>query len=130
MPTAYRPDCTSAHVCGSCSANHMSLVAEKEGSSRKPLSSATRSSWPSSRSRAQISAVRRSCHPIVRRGEPRVSRSQSSTVSRWLVMPMAVSSLASTCLSASRVDSSVACQISSGACSTHPGLGKCWPNAW
>ena len=39
-----------------------------------------------------MSAVRRSCHTIARRGEPRVSRSHSTIVSRWFVMPSAVSS--------------------------------------
>jgi len=61
------------------------------GSIRSPVSSLIRSSWPSSRSRVQMSAVRRSCHTIARRGEPRVSRSQSTTVSRWLVIPIACS---------------------------------------
>ena len=68
-----------------------SLVPEKYGSSRSPVSSVTRSSWPSARSRSQMSAVRRSCQTIARRGEPSVSRSQSRTVSRWLVMPTACS---------------------------------------
>ena len=47
-----------------------------------------------SRSRSQMSAVRRSCQTIARRGEPSVSRSHSRTVSRWLVMPTACSSVA------------------------------------
>ncbi len=130
MPTAYRPDSTSAQVCGSSSASHISLVPEKYGSSRSPVSSATRSSWPASFSRVQISAVRRSCHTIARRGEPRVSRSHSRIVSRWLVIPTAFSSEASTCAIASRAASRVACQISSGACSTQPGFGKCCRNSW
>ena len=73
---------------------------------------------------SQIAAVRRSCQTIARRGEPRVSRSHSSTVSRWLVMPTACSSDPSYDARTSRVASSVACQISSGACSTQPGLGE------
>ena len=77
-----------------------------------------------------MSAVRRSCHTIARRGEPRVSRSHSTIVSRWLVMPSAVSSDASTLPSTSRVASIVACQMSSAECSTHPGCGKCWRNSW
>ena len=114
---------------GSFSGSHTSLVPEKYGSSRRPVSCATRGSCPSSRSRVQMAAVRRSCQTIARRGEPRVSRSQSSTVSRWLVMPTAVT-CPSYALSASRVASSVACQISSGECSTQPGRGKCWANSW
>ena len=51
---------------------------------------------------SQMSAVRRSCQTIARRGEPSVSRSHSTMVSRWLVMPTAVSSAASTLASASR----------------------------
>ncbi len=130
MPTAYRPSSTSAQVFASCSASQVSLVPEKYGSSRRPVTSATRSSWPASRSRLQMSAVRRSCHTIARRGEPSVSRSQSSTVSRWFVMPMAVTSSPWLASSAIRVASIVACQISSGECSTQPGFGKCWANSW
>ncbi len=130
MPTAYRPSSTRAQVCGSFSRSQVSLVPEKYGSRRRPVSSVTRASWPSSRSRSQIGAVRRSCQTIARRGEPRVSRSQSRTVSRWLVMPTARSVEASYDVSAARVASSVACQISSGACSTQPGRGKCWANSW
>ena len=89
MPTAYRPSSTIDHVWDSSSASQRSLVPEKYGSSRRPVSSRTRSSEPSSRMRRQISAVRRSCHTIARRGALSVSRSHSSTVSRWLVIPMA-----------------------------------------
>ena len=71
-----------------------------------------------------MSAVRRSCQTIARRGDPSVSRSQTTIVSRWLVMPTARSSEASTFFRTSRTDSSVACQISSGACSTQPGAGE------
>jgi hypothetical protein len=133
VPTAYRPDSTSAHVFGSCSASHISLVPEKYGSNRNPVSSATRSSWPASRRRLQMSAVRRSCHTIARRGEPSVSRSHSRTVSRWLVIPIACRAgppVTSYAFSADLVASMVACQISSGECSTQPGLGKCWANSW
>ncbi|MGY2704057.1 hypothetical protein ACVW2K_003641 [Nocardioides sp. HB32] len=130
VPTAYRPDSTSAQVCGSFSRSHISLVPEKYGSRRSPVSSLTRSSWPSSRSRVHRSAVRRSCQTIALRGEPRVSRSHSSTVSRWLVMPTARSRPASWEARTWRVASRVACQISSGACSTQPGRGKCCANSW
>ena len=133
MPTAYRPSSTRAHVFGSFSRSHTSLVPEKYGSSRSPVSSDTRSSWPSSRIRAQMSAVRRSCQTMPRRGEPSVSRSQSRTVSRWLVIPMARSSgppVSAYAARQARVASMVACQISSGECSTQAGLGKCCANSW
>ena len=68
MPTASAPSRTPAHARGSCSASQASLVAVKYGSSRSPVSSATRSSAPSSRSRSQIPVVRRSCQTIARRG--------------------------------------------------------------
>jgi hypothetical protein len=44
-------------------------------------------------------------------------------VSRWLVMPIAATRRASVEPSTSRVTASVACQISSGSCSTHPRAG-------
>ena len=117
-------------MCGSFSASQTSLVPEKYGSSRSPVSSVTRSSWPSSRSREQMSAVRRSCQTIARRGEPSVSRSQSTIVSRWLVMPMPRELGGVDLGERRRVAASVACQISSGPCSTQPGCGKCCGNSW
>jgi hypothetical protein len=47
-------------------------------------------------------------------------------VSRWLVMPMPASAVASSLarVRASRQTSTVADQICSGSCSTQPGLGK------
>ena len=58
MPRAYRPSSTSAQVFGSCSASQVNLVPEKYGSSRSPVSSATRSSCPASRSREQMQRLR------------------------------------------------------------------------
>ena len=113
-------------MCGSCSASHISLVPEKYGSRRSPVSSVTRSSWPSARSRSQMSAVRRSCQTMARRGEPSVSRSHSRIVSRWLVMPTACSSARSTCVRTSRGrPPGWPARSPPAACSTQPGCGKC-----
>ncbi len=90
MPTASDPSSTPAQTAGSFSASQVSLVAVKYGSSRRPVSAATRSSWPWSRSRAQMSAVRRSCQTIARRGALSVARSHRTAVSRWLVTPTQV----------------------------------------
>ena len=56
----------------------------------------------------------------------RCARSHTTVVSRWLVMPMPAMSLAVSLAlaSAPRQTSTVARQISSGSCSTQPGLGK------
>ena len=69
--------------------SHAILVAEKYGSSTSPVRSRTSGRWPAAASSSQRSAVRRSCHTMARcRGRP-VRRSQATTVSRWLVTPMA-----------------------------------------
>ncbi len=49
-------------------------------------------SWPWARSSAQRAAVRRSCQTMARAMGSPVLRSQTSVVSRWLVMPMAAMS--------------------------------------
>ena len=50
-------------------------------------------SCPSFRSRAQKSAVRRSCHTIALCTGLPVSRFHTIVVSRWFTMPMAATSL-------------------------------------
>jgi len=131
VPTATSPETTRLQVCGSSVRTHASLVPEKYGSRRRPVSRAISGSCPASRMLAQMPAVRRSCHTIARRGLPIVSRSQKQMVSRWLVMPTAVggSALASGLASSCRSEASVAAQISPGSCSTQPSAGKCWGNS-
>ncbi len=75
--------------------------------------------------------MRRSCQTMaLAMGFP-VSRSQTTVVSRWFVMPMARMSVA-----VSRARSSAwaatldwVAQISCGSCSTQPGFGKIWRNS-
>ena len=67
---------------------------------------------------------------LARMGEAKVSRSQSTTVSRWFVMPMVSGLAPGLASSAWRVAASVACQICSGSCSTHPAFGKCCGNSF
>jgi hypothetical protein len=59
-------------------------------------------------------------------------RSQTSVVSRWLVMPMAAMPAASPAAMAVRQVATVEDQMSAGSCSTQPEAGKrcgnsCWP---
>ena len=63
-------------------------------------------------------------------GSP-VLRSQTQTVSRWLLIPTACSSpgLSPASAIASPATAFVTSQISFASCSTQPGLGKCWPNS-
>ena len=70
--------------------SHSSFVAEKYGSGTRPVCSRI-SSGSSSRHR---SAVRRSCQTIAGATAGRVARSQSTVVSRWLVIPIASRSAA------------------------------------
>jgi hypothetical protein len=76
-------------------------------------------------SSAQRAAVRRSCHTIALWIAAPVARSHTTTVSRWLVMPIAAIPAAPTLLVsiASRAVATTSRQISSGSCSTQPGLG-------
>ena len=71
------------------SSSHCILVAEKYGSRTRPVRSLTRGRWPASAMARQAAAVRRSCHTMARCSGSPVRRSQATTVSRWLVMPMA-----------------------------------------
>ncbi len=122
VPTASEPPVTADHTSGSFSASQVSFVPVKYGSSRSPVSSVTRSSSPCSLIRVQMAAVRRSCQTMARRGDTSVARSQITAVSRWFVIPMQLgggSAPSSACPHAA----SVACQMPSGRCSTHPGWG-------
>ncbi len=106
--------------------SHSILVPEKYGSSTRPVRSRTSGRAPAAVSSSQRCAVRRSCQTIaVPYGSP-VDRFQASTVSRWLVMPIAAMfstpTAASTSATTVRNVCSIACQISAASCSTQPGL--------
>jgi hypothetical protein len=102
--------------------SHAILVAEKYGSSTSPVRSRTSGRCPAAVSSAQRSAVRRSCQTMARcRGRP-VRRSQATTVSRWLVTPMAAMGPFSSVVTPASV-ARTAAAMSSGSCSTHPGRG-------
>src|SRR5277367_5190837 len=77
-----------------------------------------------------MSAVRRSCQTMARWMALPVDRSQTTVVSRWLVIPIAAMSLAArpAFFSASRQVATVEFQMSSGLCSTQPEDGKCCGN--
>jgi hypothetical protein len=121
VPAASEPSARPAQMDGSSPASQVILVAVKYGSSRSPVSSVTRASCPASRSASQIRAVRRSCQTMAGRGAARSARSQMTAVSRWLVRPTQVTPAAPS--RAWRHAARVACQISSGTCSTQPGRG-------
>jgi len=94
------------------------LVAEKYGSSRRPVFAVISGSWPAALRAWHVSAVRRSCQTMALWSGLPVSRSQTTTVSRWLVMPMAATSAAAmpALAIASRAVATVVDQISSGSC--------------
>ena len=77
----------------------------------------------------QRSAVRRSCQTMALQTGSPVRRSQTTTVSRWFVTPMAASWAARmpTLPSASATTASVLRHISRASCSTQPGRGYIWP---
>ena len=84
---------------------------------------------PAAASSSQRAAVRRSCHTMARPYGRPVARSQATTVSRWLVIPMAATEPAPTWSTTSCSVARAASQISSASCSTQPGRGKCWVNS-
>jgi hypothetical protein len=61
-------------------------------------------------------------------GAPVVS-SHATTVSRWLVMPIATTPSRPARPITSTSVARTASQISRGSCSTQPGRGKCWVNS-
>ena len=133
VPNASSPRSARARAPGTWSSSQASFVAEKYGSRTRPVFARTLSSTPVARSSAHRSAVRRSCQTMALATGAPVARSHSTTVSRWLVTPMAAMSeaLAPACLSADRAHSSCVDQISAASCSTQPGLGKiCWNSFW
>src|SRR3954463_6016687 len=97
----------------------------------RPVFAEIAGSWPSLLSRAQMSAVRRSCQTMARCTACPVARSHTTVVSRWLVMPIAAMSFAVTpaFCKASRQVEMVEVQMSSGSCSTQPEAGKCCGNS-
>ncbi len=122
MPNASSPRPARARAPGTWSSSQASLVAEKYGSSRRPVRACTSGSAPSARSRSQAAAVRRSCQTMARWTGAPVARSHTTTVSRWLAMPMAATGTPAAAI-ASRAVPSASRQISSGSCSTQPGAG-------
>ncbi len=131
VPKASSPRSARARSDGSSSSSQASLVPEKYGSRSRPVRRATSGSWPSDFSRAQKSAVRRSCHTIAGATGRPVARSQSTVVSRWFVMPTATRSAGVACARARTSAMVAACvaQISSASCSTQPERGKCCVNS-
>ena len=91
----------------------------------RPVFGRKRSWPPSAISLLQIWSVRVSCQTIALWTASPVLRSQTTAVSRWLVMPMPARSPLSipADVSASATTSSVRAQTSAGSCSTQPGLG-------
>ena len=128
VPNASSPAAARSRAPSTWSRIQASLVAEKYGSSSSPVFPPTIGSCPASRNERQRSAVRRSCHTMARWIGFPLARSQTTVVSRWLVMPIAATAPPAaaappTAASASRVTARVADQISSGSCSTRPSPG-------
>ena len=125
VPKARSPASARARAPGVWSSSHCSLVAEKYASSTKPVLRCSVRAWPRDLSWSQAGAVRRSCHTMAGATGSPVRRSQSTVVSRWLVMPTAANWLAcrSARCSAKRATASCVDQISKGSCSTQPAWG-------
>ena len=72
-----------------------------------------------------IGAVRRHCHTMALYSGSPVSRSHTSVVSRWLVIPMESICDASTLFASSSSVNTPSCddRMSAGSCSTQPGCG-------
>ena len=92
VPNASLPSAAFARAPGTLSRIHAILVPEKYASITSPVRCRTRSSNPPAFSVSHRSAVRRSCHTIALQIGSPVVRSQTTVVSRWLVMPIAATS--------------------------------------
>ena len=130
VPNANSPLRALSRAPSISSSNHLSFVPEKYGSRRNPVFSRTPASH-AARLAAQKSAVRRSCHTIAGAIGSPLALSQTTTVSRWLVIPIPAISAAPTPAPAIAACAAANCvsQISAASCSTQPGLGKCWVNS-
>ena len=98
----------------------------------RPVFSVTSSSRPRALSASQRGAVLRHCHTMAfATGRP-VLRSHTIVVSRWFVMPIAMSwrGLISVDSSKSSTVSITESKISLGLCSTQPGWGYIWVISW
>ena len=104
------------------------FVAEKYGSTMRPVRDQMSSANPASLMALHISAVRWSCHTMAFDNGRPVARSQITVVSRWFVIPNDATSaavrLASS--SANRATPMADSAISTGSCSTHPERGNIW----
>jgi hypothetical protein len=89
VPAHSSPPAARWPPSGHASSSQRILPAEKSGSMVRPDRSSRSSRAPRRRSSSQNGAVRRHCHTITGpMGRP-VARSQTSTDSRWLLMPTA-----------------------------------------
>ena len=111
---------------GRWSSIHRILVAEKYGSTIRPVRDQMSSALPESLNPLQISAVRWSCHTMALASGLPDLLSHKTVVSRWFVIPIAAMSEAETPDSASAIRAVpiAASAISNGSCSTQPGCGK------
>ena len=130
VPAASSPASARARAPGSSSSSHESFGPEKYVASGRPVCSRKRSSAPSAATR---SALRASCHTIALASGRPVSRSHSTTVSRWFAMPIAATSppRAPAAARASSMHVRERASNSSASCSTQPGRGVicrcgCW----
>src|SRR3954447_26275148 len=109
--------------------SHSNLVAEKYGSSTSPVVSRISGRWPAARSASQRSAVRLSCQTMAAPYGFPVRRFQATTVSRWLVLPIAATTPPPASVPTSVNVACTTAQISSASCSTQPGRGYSCENS-
>ncbi len=113
------------------SSKYLILVPEKYGSSTRPVLRRNVPSSPSAFSRSQIGDEIRLCQTMALATGWPVAFSQTTIVSRWLVMPIAATSRAGVraARSAALAVASCVAQMASGSCSTCPGEGKICGNS-
>ena len=93
VPKASSPLSARARAPATWSSSHAIFVPLKYASMTRPVFSRTRATMRGSFfSSSHTPAVRRHCHTIARSMAFRVARSQTTVVSRWLVMPIAATS--------------------------------------
>src|SRR3990167_3643622 len=110
--------------------SHSILVAEKYASMGSPVRPLKNSDSQRFLSSSHLSVVLLHCQTIALWVGLPVTLSHITVVSRWFVIPMAAIEPRGTSFRTFRTTPSTLLQISSGSCSTHPGLGKYWGNYW
>ena len=125
VPRHSSPARLRAREGSTSSSSHAAFAAENIGSRCSPLILRTAGPWPASQRRAQVSVVRRSCQLSTGDSGVPVASSQTTSDSRWLLIPIATISAESTWARTSSTARAQDSMTAMASCCTQPGIGVC-----